>query len=403
MEAYVTQAKLPRLKAGSVRSELSKLTWDCPVGCEVKSISLLGPGRDSGFPEPPADTERMFVVSPFLDAATVRAAGKWGGPQTRRALVSTDLEFQRLLRENASVFDGFGNLCRQPLPDLLWEGPVQYRGEEPRPRRRSRRERGDYATRLTCQACCFTAKGKRRQLWIGSANATARGWQGRNIEIVAELGVNQEVADGIEAFVDTCELYTPVVTESNEDEGEQALEKARKALSGKWPLRQLIRDGEIQLVAPSSPPISDAQISVEVAVMGGAWKMWPPYADRVLLARVKEWERTDFVQVRVKLGDMVCAWVQVAPCDPPPDDERDTGLISQYLNPHSFMLWMRSMLTDATSDNSGGDWDADDDPPKGKSARRSRALDASEMPTVEEILRIWARDAKAFQGCGREG
>jgi hypothetical protein len=132
-------------------------------------------------------------------------------------------------------------------------------------------------------------------------------------------------------------------------------------------------------------------------VMGGAWKMWPPYADRVLLARVKEWERTDFVQVRVKLGDMVCAWVQVAPCDPPPDDERDTGLISQYLNPHSFMLWMRSMLTDATSDNGGGDWDADDDPPKGKSARRSRALDASAMPTVEEILRAWARDAKAFR------
>jgi hypothetical protein len=336
----------------------------------------------------------MFVVSPFLDAATVRAAGKWGGPQTRRALVSTDLEFQRLLRENASVFDGFGNLCRQPLPDLPGEGPVSVEEENRAAVEVAESEetppQGLHAKLL------FAAKGKRRQLWIGSANATARGWQGRNIEIVAELGVNQEVADGIEAFVDTCELYTPVVTESNEEEGEQALEKARKALSGKWPLRQLIRDGEIQLVAPSSPPISDPQISVEVAVMGGAWKMWPPYADRVLLARVKEWERTDFVQVRVKLGDMVCAWVQVAPCDPPPDDERDTGLISQYLNPHSFMLWMRSMLTDATSDNGGGDWDADDDPPKGKSARRSRALDASAMPTVEEILRAWARDAKAF-------
>jgi hypothetical protein len=337
----------------------------------------------------------MFVVSPFLDAATVRAAGKWGGPQTRRALVSTDLEFQRLLRENASVFDGFGNLCRQPSPDLPGEGPVSIEEENRAAVEVAESEetppQGLHAKLL------FAAKGKRRQLWIGSANATASGWQGRNIEIVAELGVSQEVADGIEAFVDTCELYTPVVTESNDDEGEQALEKARKALSGKWPLRQLIRDGEIQLVAPSSPPISDRQISVEVAVMGGAWKMWPPYADRVLLARVKEWERTDFVQVRVKLGDMVCAWVQVAPCDPPPDDERDTGLISQYLNPQSFMLWMRSMLTDATSDNGGGDWDADDDPPKGKSARRLRALDASAMPTVEEILRAWARDAKAFR------
>jgi hypothetical protein len=93
---------------------------------------------------------------------------------------------------------------------------------------------------------------------------------------------------------------------------------------------------------------------------------------------------------------MVCAWVQVAPCDPPPDDARDTGLISQYLNPTTFMWWMRSMLTDATSDG-GGDWDSDDDPPKGKAPKRCRALDADAMPTVEEILRAWARDAAAFR------
>ena len=94
---------------------------------------------------------------------------------------------------------------------------------------------------------------------------------------------------------------------------------------------------------------------------------------------------------------MVCAWVQVAPCDPPPDDARDTGLISQYLNPNTFMLWMRSMLTDATSDGGGGDWDSDDDSPKGNAPKRSRALGADAMPTVEEILRAWARDAAAFR------
>ena len=94
---------------------------------------------------------------------------------------------------------------------------------------------------------------------------------------------------------------------------------------------------------------------------------------------------------------MVCAWVLVAPCDPPPDDARDTGLISQYLNPNTFMWWMRSMLTDATSDGGGGDWDSDDDLPKGKTPKRSNALDADAMPTVEEILRAWARNAAAFR------
>jgi hypothetical protein len=94
---------------------------------------------------------------------------------------------------------------------------------------------------------------------------------------------------------------------------------------------------------------------------------------------------------------MVCAWAQIPPCDPPPDDARDTGLISQYLNPNAFMWWMRSMLTDATPDGGGGDWDSDDDPPKGKPPKRSRALDVGAMPTVEEILRAWARDSAAFR------
>src|SRR6185312_8819124 len=101
----------------------------------------------------------------------------------------------------------------------------------------------------------------------GSANATDRGWGGRNFEIVAELAVNQEVADGIEAFVDTCERYTPIVVEAKEDEVEQALEKARKALSGRWSLRQIIVDGALQIVASTPPPIADPGIAVEVAAM----------------------------------------------------------------------------------------------------------------------------------------
>jgi hypothetical protein len=346
-EAFAARAKLAGLAAGSVRAELSKLTWECPVGCEVTRVSMLGTRRDDGFPKPLPDTERMFIISPFLDAATVRAAGKWGGPKTCRTLVSTDLEFQRLLRDDKSVFEGFDNLCRQPLPDLPAEGAVNIEEENRAAIEVAESEeappQGLHAKLL------FAAKGKRRQLWVGSANATERGWEGRNIEIVAELAVNQEVAEGIEAFVDTCERCTPVVTEPKEDEDEQALEKARKTLSGKWPLRQLIDNGELHLVAMSPPPVTDPQISIEVAAMGGAWKTWPPEADRVPLARAREWERTDFAQVRVGLRGVVCAWVQVAPCEPPPDDARDTGLISQYLNPNTFMSWMRSMLTDATS------------------------------------------------------
>jgi hypothetical protein len=81
---------------------------------------------------------------------------------------------------------------------------------------------------------------------------------------------------------------------------------------------------------------------------------------------------------------------------------RDTGLIAQYLNPHTFLSWMRSLLTDVTPDGGGRDWDSDDDPPKGKPSKRSRTLDADAVPTVEEILRAWARDAAAFKNANEK-
>jgi hypothetical protein len=128
-EALAKRAKLAALTPRSVKAELSKLTWECPPGCEVRRVSFLGPGLEQGFPNPPADTERMFVVSPFLDSETVRLAGEWGAPKTHRTLVSTDLEFQRLLREDGQVFADFENLCRQPLPDLPTECAVNIEEE----------------------------------------------------------------------------------------------------------------------------------------------------------------------------------------------------------------------------------------------------------------------------------
>jgi hypothetical protein len=389
-KALAARAKLAVLTPRRVSAELAKLTWECPPGCDIRRVSLLGPGLEKGFPDPPADTERMFVVSPFLDAKTVRMAARWGGPKTHRTLVSTDLEFQRLLHEDGQVFTGFNNLCRQPLPDLPAECAVEIaEGEEAPPQ-------GLHAKLL------FAAKGKRRQLWLGSPNATERGWQGRNMEIVAELAIDHEVAAGIEAFVDTCERCTPASTAAKVDEVEKALENARKALSGRWSLRQLIRDGALDIVASAPPPITNPDIAVEVATMGGDWKTWPPDADRVLLSRLREWERTDFVQIRVRLGDMVGAWLQIAPCDPPPDEKRDHGLIAQYLDPHTFLWWLRSLLADRQVEAAGGDWDTDGDGSQGARPNGSHAADLASMPTIEEILRAWARDSSAFKNADQK-
>jgi hypothetical protein len=394
-EGFIARARLTGLSAKAAKTELEKLTWECPPGCTLSRVSVLGPDAPGHFPDVPANTERVFVVSPFLDAATVRKAARWGGPKTRRTIVSTDMEFQRLLRQNDRVFEGFEHLCRQPLPDLPGEelesieeesssGSELAESEEAPPQ-------GLHAKLL------FAAKGNRRQLWIGSANATGRGWGGRNVEVVAELSVSQEVADGLGGFVDACDRFTPGTAELKEDEIEEALEKARKALSGEWSLTQIVKEGALEIVASSPPPIENPEITVDVAAMGCPWQPWPSNTLSVHVANIKEWERTDFVQVRVRLGQMAFSWLQIAPCDPPPDETRDHRVIAQYLDPNTFLWWLRSLLAERPIEDGGGDWDSGRETPNGSSKNGAQPSLLAAVPTVEEIMRAWARNADAFR------
>ena len=388
------RAKLAFFAPNIVVAELAKLTWECPPGTEVHRADLLGPGLAKGFPKPPSDIERMFVVSPFLDAATIRAASEWGCAKTRRTLVSTTMELQRLLHEDDKAFVGFDDLRIQPFPDL----PIECADT---------REEGTQTVVEVAESeevppaglhakILFAAKGTRRQLWLGSANATERGWQGRNFEVVAELSISRDAADGIEAFVATCEKFRSNTTAPVTDQDEEALECARKLLSGQWSLRQRIGEDEIEIKAAAPPPLADPTIELHLATLGGPWHSWPHHVDRILLPAVRHWQRSDFVQIRVLRGERACAWLQIAPCDPPPDDVRDHALISQYLDPRTFLFWLRSMLADAPPNNSGGDWDTE--PPKTAPStyRKSSGADLESMLTIEEILRSWARDPSAF-------
>jgi hypothetical protein len=389
------RANLAMLPAKRLRAELSRLTWECPPGCDVHRVSLLGPGLSKGLPTPPSDTDQMFVISPYLDAKTVRAASAWGGEKTRRTLVSTAIELRRLLNDDIHVFKDFADLRTQPIPDLPAEGAVTRDEGAEAPIEAADSEEvspaGLHAKLL------FAAKGTRRQLWVGSANATERGWHGRNFEGVAELTIARNVAEAIEDFVSTCEPFILDATPPKVDLDEEALEEARKFLSFQWALRQQIGDDELKIHASTTPPLADPTIELEVAALGGAWTRWPPTANSLLVSGQRRWQRSDFVQIRVSRGDRMCAWLQIAPCDPPPDEERDHALIAQYLDPRTFLLWIRSLLADEPARAAGGDWDAEPRTPV--AAARKEELSAAEigiLPTVEEILRSWARDSSAF-------
>ena len=217
-----------------------------------------------------------------------------------------------------------------------------------------------------------------------------------NFETVAELSIARDAADGIEEFVATCERFTPGATPPETDEDEEALEHARKLLSGQWSLRQRVGEGELEIIGSTPPPLADPTIELEVAVLGGPWGIWPRHLNCILFSNLHRWQRSDFVQIRVSRGNRVCAWLQIAPCDPPPDDARDRALISQYLDAQTFLLWLRSMLADEPARAAGGDWDAETPISVTTAIKDQRLADIGFMPTVEEILRSWARDSSGF-------
>jgi len=392
--ALAKSANLTSLSAKSIAEQLAGLTWECPAGAEVKRIDLLNPMKSHGFPLPPEDTELVYVVSPFLDVRTVQAIAKWGGPKTRRTLVSTRMELQRLISQNDAVFADFHAIRVQPSPDL----PAEYAEVE--------NEEGSSDSELleseSLPPCglhaklFFAAKGARRQLWLGSANATARGWLSGNSEIVAQMRIGRDAANGLEDFVSGCEEFIPSSIDTSTDEDEVLLEDIRKTLSVQWDLRQEIREGDVTLISTHPPLLSRSGVLLEIALLGEVWTTWPSEANSLTFSKMRPRERSDFIQIRVSLGEMSCSWLQIAPCSPRPDDDRDHAIIAGYLDPHTFIMWLRSLLADDFTANAGGDWD-EPDSSLGHAFHGNRKNGLTEtIPPIEEVLRAWTRDSSAF-------
>lgn len=384
------RANLKALDPIQVESELGGLTWDCPAGTKVQKLALYGPGFKSGFPLKVQDARSVIVMSPFLSRTFVRAASKWGKPEADRTLVSTGFELQRLWTSNNKIFDGFRRLLTQPMPDLPGEcaellqeqNTVEAElldGEESAP--------GGLHAKVF-----YAASGTQRQLVLGSANATSRAWDGSNYEAVAALIPSGAAVEGLEEFIEQCAPWSSNLPSVDIDEDEVALEMVRRSL-GNWTLKQRASESEVEITAVVPPPVQD-KFKLEIALMNGAWNLWPKAMTSVRLKGAFK-DRSEFVQLRLSVNDKMSRWLQTTLCEPPPDDERDRAVIARYLDPRTFLLWLRSILANEPKEG-GGDWDGKDivyEPTKPTESHK----DLSMVPTVEEILRSWARDPSTFK------
>ena len=82
-------------------------------------------------------------------------------------------------------------------------------------------------------------------------------------------------------------------------------------------------------------------------------------------------------------------WLQRTPLDPPLGASRDHRALAHYLDPRTFLLWIRSILTSDALSDGGGDWDDEPlrPPPPPRSARPDWWA-----PTLEDVLKAWSRD-----------
>ena len=386
------RAQLPGITADAVKSELNAVRWQVPDGCSVNSLRLLINDSVRALPSAPDCLKKLIVVSPFLDGDIVGRLGLWGDSTTKRWIVSSRSELAKLQHQTAAPLNGFEQLlCMDaPVPDDQFSANDAEKensksdDEAPEPR-------GLHAKFL------YAVTATEHHLWTGSANATQRGWHGPNAEIIAELRISDEIAAGLNQFVGQARTVQAedLGTAPEEDPVEEQLEKARKEVCKAWNVRQTLLPTGPMLSATVDLHPANSHITLSVGAISCEVIEWPRGESSVRLPPVQKGDVTELMRVRLSLNEQSVSWLMRAPCDPAPDAERDRQAIARYLDPKTFLAWIRSELNEDASGDGGGEWDQSD---KDLGRRNSRSMGPTWwIPTLEEVLKAWSRDPASLK------
>lgn len=391
--ALVEHAALPGISAAKVRAELRAVRWTVPAGCRLRSARLCRSDEARDLPQMPQEIRKLIVVSPFLDGTIVKSLGKWGDENTARHLLSTRTELSKLAHQAGNPLNGYRELLYVDAPNV-----DESRVDDGSDAENARSNDEELEGRGLHAKIIYAEHAGGRTIWTGSANATRRGWQGPNNEVIAELEVDKDIAQGLEAFVadigrtvGRSELTKP----DERDEIRDRLEEARKHIASHWAI--VLRTDADGMFLDGAADLHPADLQVEfcAGLLGGALLVWPRGESQLRLPSVLPGEVTEFVRCRLRLNDVEVSWLQRTPIDPAPGDERDRQALARFLDPRTFLLWIRSLLGFDEVGDGGGDWDGDSTSSRAKLS--SRAGPTWWAPTIEEVLKAWSRDPSSLQ------
>ena len=371
------------------RRELAHTRWKSPRGVDVRKLRLMIDTAERGLPQPPEGIRKLVAISPFLDGGTVKRLGAWGDAETERVLMSTHAELARLHSQAGRPLSGYGQLLALDAPESedagLWLLDSQENDREPLADDQELETRGLHAKLI------YAEHKAGRTLWLGSANATAKAWNGPNTEAVAELGVSHNsVSAGLFEFIDMAQTVDPASLSGTEGPDlVDPLDEAHQQVTARWQVRQQRHADGPLLIGKDPPHPDDPGIALEVGLLACDLVPWPRGQLEVHLPPASLAQETELIQVRLRLRDQQRTWVQRAPLEPPPDQKRDRRALSRYLTPRVFLQWVRSLLHAEDIGDGGGDWDT----PATRAERQTTVIENSWWaPTLEEMLKAWSRN-----------
>lgn len=384
------RSALPNVDIEALVGAAALVKWESPKGLDLTSVKLLSQGNAGYLPEKLPLVEEVVLIGPFLDGEFVSRIGEWGLDGTKHQILSTEMELRKLARQVGEPLKFFNTIAAFASPGGEPTDP-NAQDTEPQDGPISKESEEEFVARGLHAKIVATRRGTKWRIWLGSANATCRGWDGTNTEFVAECVGAASLGDGLVALVKSGVHRTVLDLQAEvlplEDLDKSKLDNARRDIAAHW-RGHIRRDGELfTLISTCDQLIHSAEVSVWVGLATGLLQPMPSAGEERFLGQFSLAEQTTLLQWQVKAGDLQCSWLQGVAVLPEIDPERDMSVIAAHLGAEEFAAWIRSLLRGETGEGWAKPWDTLD-PPDSLPSKSMSYLHLN----LEEVLACRGRD-----------
>ena len=394
VKALALRSGYSNAQAERLRKELENVRWRLPDG--FRSIEVRHHGSPSGtnsLPANPGELDELVVISPFLNASTLHALAGWGNAQTKRTLVSTQMSLEAMARLKSAPLRGFNS--------LLAFGNAEIEDTESESLEQNDEEFTPYQ-RLHAKLIAVR-RGAKGTLWMGSANATERGWGGANAELTARIDVHKRVWEGLQNWLNrgTIVEQDSLNREPDPDEQKEALFDAEQhRIVAGWKAKLRYHARTTAFVSEEDLALSTDAFELMIGLFTHeAMHSWIRGTRLVQMEGAPLAEQTRLVRVKLLYrGNQIREWLELCDVENELIDARDTAALSEYLGAANLIRWWKEMLDGSGSEfEDDPSWDSDENHVHSSTGHVDIYQD--EM-TLEDLLRGWARSPVAFQRSG---